>query len=417
MANISIRPEIVSSFFRVSSDNKVLMNEEYEIVSVQGKSLGFKYRKEKNGRFNINSDLEGHYDYEDADASDLIPDYILNDIKSVSTISELQNKYSSNPFYSLRYESISDRWSLEFFVPAIIKQTKSEPGYKKHDIIVKANPRFLFYYDGDQVTRVDGIVNIRNFTEGYLYDDAQHEFNNINDLVVNNYSTFSIREGVCMNTNAGLIISDTNDCTIDEPFIFYSGGYNLVPYFVAEKGTVKYEITNTVNGQGKYNASNNKELEYKIDIKNTGNAASSGNVITTYIPKEITVNEKRISDNGIYNKYEHSISWEIDYIDVGEVLSVSYEATAPEGMNGKELIGHSIINNEQVKEAFVSNNTIVTLDKVIEVVKNPETGTMVYIANTNIGMPLSFLLALLLLMFVVLMVLAKQKVKKFRKTQ
>jgi hypothetical protein len=220
--------------------------------------------------------------------------------------------------------------------------------------------------------------------------------------VINSLSDFILygnnsENMACMNTdNQGKIIMDGTKCT--KYGGYSSTEYKFVHYFVAQKGEVKFNIENTVNGLAKYNASKDKNLEYKIYVKNIGNASSGENKIITYIPKEVTVIEKDISNDGVFDKSKNTITWEIDRIDVDETLEFTYKAIAPNDVNGKELIGKSSITSTQVLETTYSNNTVVTLDKVIEVVKNPETGTMIYIANTNLGMPLSMFIILIIIL-------------------
>jgi len=215
----------------------------------------------------------------------------------------------------------------------------------------------------------------------------------------------------CINTNNDMIIMDSDECTVHDKY--GSGAYTLVPYFVEEKGTVKFEIENTVNGLAKYNASKDKSLEYIINVQNNGDIASTQNKIVTYVPSGVTVIKDSISDSGVYSESDGTITWMLDNIEVSEKVEFSYKATAPADAEGKELIGHSTVESGQVLNAVYSNNTVVTMDKIVEVINNPETGTMVYIAHTNIGLPLSYIMMFLVALCVVILFLAR----KLKKTQ
>ena len=403
---------ITLSFFKVSSDNKVLKNQKYELASIEGEGTGKYLELKEDGRYSIKDS-----NTENNDTSFVIP-ILPNAIKAVlSSINTREEALALGTTYGNFFRTSTyngDRISVNFYIPVRLKHINGEPGYKKNDIIFKAPVNVNYTYDNsNQITYKRMYFSIWNMDNGYIYGHEVTAGNSVTDLSTLSYTSFNREESACLYTNAGLIITDYARCTTSEPY--GSGVYYSVPYFVDEEGTVKFEIENTVNGLAKYNASKEKKLEYKINVKNVGNASCDSNVITTSVPKEVTVDEKAISDSGVYNKKDNTITWNVDLIEIDEALTFTYNATAPEGVNGKELVGNSSITCGQVAGAAQSNNTIVTLDKVVEVIKNPDTHTMVYIANTNIGMPLSFLLTLLLLLSVILLVIAK-KANKFKKT-
>ena len=144
-----------------------------------------------------------------------------------------------------------------------------------------------------------------------------------------------------------------------------------------------------------------RSLEYKILVKNIGNAPSSDNVITTNVPQKVIVEETSISDSGIYNKKDNTITWRVDRIDIEEEFIVSYNAIAIKESDEKELIGNSNVTSQQMSSKVYSNNTIVSLDKIVEIIYNPVTGSnMIYIPNTNIGMPVSILFMIIIILSV-----------------
>jgi uncharacterized repeat protein (TIGR01451 family) len=242
-----------------------------------------------------------------------------------------------------------------------------------------------------------------------IYDADTPEINSISDL--RSFTPESI-ESACMNTdNQGKIITDLSGCTKHKDY-YGSGSYYLVPYFVAKNGEVKFEIQNTVNNVVKYNASKEKGLKYKVSVTNTGNAASDNNIITAYLPKEITIIESTITDNGVYNRENHTITWTYEYMEEKEKHDFYYEATAPAETNGKELITNASVKSNQVLTDTYSNNTIVTLDKIVEIISNPKTGTTtVYIPNTNIGVPINILLLLIVALCVATIIVKSHKKK------
>ncbi len=396
---------IHSTFYKVNSDYKVLKNEEYELASVDGRTIGLAYEKKPDGRFILDS--QGLLAYENA--SYILPNFILEKIKSVETVDDLYSIFGSNDYYEIVH--YTGLYILSFEFPIVIKQTVAEPGYGMHDIIAQALGGVYYYADGNgnitsastwfiltlfnNVAEPDTVTNKK-----YIYDDVERSFNTESDFANFDFKEFGDDDWACMSTNAGIIITDEecgrNDLDYgSEPF--GSGSYSYLPYFVESRVPVTLTIDNKVNGNIKYNAYKDKALEYIITISNTGDYDSTGNIIVTHIPSGVTVDTNSISNSGIYDAEAETITWNVETLVAGASLEFSYKATAPSNTNGKELIGSSSIISDQVPEGVLSANTIVTLDRIIEVINNPETGTMVYIANTNIGMSLSTLVVVTIL--------------------
>ena len=142
--------------------------------------------------------------------------------------------------------------------------------------------------------------------------------------------------------------------------------------FVEEKGTVKLEIENTVNGALEFNAKDNRELEYKITVKNTGDATSGNNIIETTVADEVIVKEETISDAGNYDKVDKTITWRIDNLDSNEEYSVYYNATISSGVDkNKTYIGKSKVFSNQSDEVS-SKETKVFLNKSSEVINGKD---------------------------------------------
>ena len=92
-------------------------------------------------------------------------------------------------------------------------------------------------------------------------------------------------------------------------------------------------------------------------------------------------------------------------------MEFSYNAIVDKDIYGEELIGHSTVESDQTKIATYSNNTIVSLDKIVEIITNPNTGmTMVYVPNTNIGIPVSLFFMVLIAFFLTILVIIKNKI-------
>lgn len=394
-------------FFKIDSDFKVLRNQKYELVP---------YDTEKSTGIFLE---EGEYGQQvltnESISMDILPQYVKETINSIQTPDDyrvFKNSLGNN--FQLSERTYNNTTTIEgvFYVPVKLKQIKVSPGYKKKDLGVIFNINYYIKYNSTNT-----VLSRR------IYGSAIHQtyvdinqYNNINTVAeMQSLSYDSIDGGkACINTiDNRIIIDDYSQCTAFD--ILYSQNFTLVPYFQDEEGTITLEISNTVNDLTKYNASNNKKLEYKIYVKNTGNAPSSNNVLKTNVPDKVIVDEASISDAGVYNKQKNIITWNIERIDDEQQIVVSYKALAPDTVSGEELIGNSTVLSDQQTTESYSNNTIVTLDKIVEIIKNPNTGTsMIYIPNTNIGMPISILLAIVMLIGITILVVMKKTIKKLR---
>lgn len=412
MENYETDYMIYSLFFKVNSENKVLKDQKYEIVSAdKEKSTGLYTQVGEYGQYYIK---DGAYVGESISdfVVNVLPEFVKEALINVNTLDDVlafENYGSEN--VDIYNNTSSNYVSLSINVPVKFKQIESSPGYVKQDFYNVADVRVEFEYDdNNQIT--DRRIDFEIWLTPYMYEEDFVLAKDFSELYLyGNEEDYAEHGYACLNTNVDTIVMpDTNSCTARDRF--GSIGFSTVPYFVDQKGTVKFEITNTVNDLTKYNASKDKNLEYKINIKNTGDVASGDNVINSYVPVGIEVVEDSISNSGVYNKEKNTITWNVDYIEALEELVVSYKAVAPSESNNKEYIGYSDIVSAQLEKEIQSGNTIVTLDKVIEVVTNPDTDVnMIYIAHTNIGIPVSYLIIIVIVLCFVSVVLVK-KIKK-----
>ena len=332
----------------------------------------------------------------------LLPKTVRNDLEGITTINDVLNLPTKDSYY--RVHNSTNYTRLSFEVPIRVKQIKSIDGYKTNNIFYETY-FYIYYYKGNNNTITNRYMNI-DCLNNYLGVGQSKDIPTYTKL--SDISKFINNENneACMNlSDQGQIITDEDLCT--EHVVYGSATFRLIPYFINREGTVHFKITNTVNGMAKYNASKDNNLRYKIEVTNTGDVSSGNNVIVTYVPKGVIVNEKSISDNGVYNKKDHTITWNREHILANEKVEVSYKGTANKTAN-KELIGNSTIKSDQVPEAVQSTNTTVTLDRIIEIISNPETGTMVYIANTNIGLPLSVVITISILIPIITLLIVKK---------
>ena len=403
-------------FLKIGNDYKVLKNQKYELVPYDTeKSTGVFSEEGAYGQYFFNESKNNT-----SFSIDILPQYLKDEIDKIHTIEDYRSlaERLGNNFYLSSGSGGEHGLPLlsgRFNVPVKLKQVKGSPGYINHDLGIIFYVDFTISYDENTQEILYKDVYAAAWDQAYVDLDDFANVKTLDEMVSLTYNVYN-GERACINTNNDrIIIEDPSQCTV--PVNFGSGVFSLVPFFMDEEGTVKFEISNSVNGLAKYNASNNKNLEYEIIVKNTGTASSSQNVIITNVPKQVIVDENSISNSGTFNASNSTITWNIDYINSEEQILLYYRAIAPNDVNGEELIGNSNVLSAQVTTKTYSNNTIVTLDKMVEIIKNPKTGiTMIYIPNTNLGMPLSVFLMIIVIISITSIMFVK-KVKKKRLTQ
>ena len=410
MKDYEINENFLFSFFKVNENNEVLKDGIYELYSVDGEASGIVLEPNSYGRYVLNSSLDDYI--LEGDVSLLLPNVVKELISSINSSDDIVTleEYDFNHYINTYSGNIV--YNRNMNIPVILKQIKGDVGYKNQSITFEASLNIYFVFDKNtnEIIERYSYFGLNNLIDDFILGEVGPitSFEQLSEIEYT--SNINDNDGeACLNTEYGVIA--TTNCRVGESY--GSTTFYMVPYYVVEAGEVKFEVENLVNGMAKYNASKDKKLEYTVKVKNVGNAASGENVIKSYVPKEVEVIEGKISNGGVYNKNDHTITWNVDYIEIGEVLSVSYEAKAPEEAGGKELIGKSSIQSGQVLTEVYSTNTIVTLDRIVEIIDNPNTGTMVYIANTNIGVPISVLVMFVIALFAVIVVL----IKKMKKTQ
>ena len=134
---------------------------------------------------------------------------------------------------------------------------------------------------------------------------------------------------------------------------------------VLEKGNVDINIESFIDGEKNININEKKTLKYKTILKNNGNSPSYNNTVTSVIPKSITYVNDSVNNNGIFDKENNTITWNINYLDALSGVVLEYEIEASNVDN--EIIKTSF-KRDEVSEVN-SNNLFITLDKL----ENPKT--------------------------------------------
>lgn len=388
------------SIIKINSNNKVLYGSEYKFETYEGKEIPGKVHVNSSGAITYYFDSDFFSSYENTVS--LLPDMFKEELDLYQNYQDFRNSWIFEKFGFVSGTYVSNEYLI--YVPIKIIETKSPVGYKAMNMTTFLEFRIEYSNINEEKLNIE-VSHSKQIP--VFYNTIDFDVTDYNNYKYNLYRTYASSPYLLDRRCGEQIVAGPS--TFDENYCS-----DFAYFFENEEGVVKLEISNTVNNLTKFNASSNKNLEYKIYVKNIGDAPSGNNVITTNVPDKVKVDESSISDNGVYNMKKNNITWNIERIDDKQEVVVSYRAIAPTTVNGDELIGNSTVLSAQQTTESYSNNTIVTLDKIVEIIKNPNTGTsMIYIPNTNIGMPINTLFIILILISIIsIVVMSKIKDNK-----
>lgn len=396
------------TFLVVDHNYKALKGNQYELISIDGKNkTGLFTTEEEYGDYHFYKSTYNTENNQNEEIADALPDLIKEEIENIHTVSDLSffNQHT-DLFHKTEYAPYSQIF-YEFKIPFRFHQIRTANGTQKTDMIILGNCGLTYKYDqNNNITEKKLNINITDYNNQYIYyTNDIREINDVEEL--NDYIEQGIQKACANTDNQGKIITDPNHCT-KAVELNGSAFYDLVPYYIAEEGKATFTINNTVNGVAKYNASKERDLDYRITITNTSNIASGNNQITANVPKEIIINQNTISNNGHYNQTSSTIVWNIDHMEPEEVLELTFKATVPKDVKTTELISNSTINSDNTEMIIVSNNTIVTLDKTLEIFENPYTGNVI----TYLGLTFNAIVIVVVMISLITIFIQKRKANK-----
>jgi hypothetical protein len=356
------------SIIKINDSNKVLYGAEYKIETYYGKTIPGKLRTNSSGAsiYILDSDFFSSYE----NAISILPDSFKNELNGYTSYNDFIN---GSLYEKYHFESGNPTKEIDFYIPIKVMETKAPAGYKKLDMTSFLRFNVVYRSDGTLTAEISHSGGMPVF-----YNHINFDYTNLDHYKYNYVNSFN------NTTTSDLLKRKCGEEIISGPAEFndnYCSDYAY--YFVNDEGEVKLVIEDTVNGVKKYDATTDKKLVYKIEVTNTGNAGSGNNEIVTHVPDEVEVLANTISDGGIYSKDEHTITWNIDFIDEGETVDLEYQATAPGEVKGDQLVGYSEVGSDQVKTSIKSTDTIVLMTKSSESV-NPNTARDMMLSYTEV---------------------------------
>lgn len=173
-------------------------------------------------------------------------------------------------------------------------------------------------------------------------------------------------------------------------------------------GSSDLSINISVNDDKEITANAGEKLNYKVLVKNNGNIKSLDNKVTVLLPDGIEYVEGSASENGVYDKDKHTITWNMDNIDPDEAIELIFEAVAT-NKNVNYIVKASVINSD-MEDNIDSNEVSVTISKVNgdNISDNP---IAVFVDNTLKNSSLIIILVSSLLVIAGVVALVTQKIK------
>ena len=143
------------------------------------------------------------------------------------------------------------------------------------------------------------------------------------------------------------------------------------PVIVDKVGTYNVNVTSYVNGSEATNAIIHDTVRVKVKISNEGTVDSYNNVVMARIPDGVNYVEGSVTDSGVYNELEKTITWNIDRLDASSTKEFSYDVIIPNNatINGT-FVANATLNSDNATEAIVSNDSTIRVTDIV----NPKTG-------------------------------------------
>ena len=361
--NVRATIRIVGSIFKTNDHGDGLLGAKFRIHDLNN-TFSYYAEDENNGLYGLgysSTDITGELDSSTFTNKrvtlnsiiGMFPPKIQNDLNTF--LKTRSTNHLGSDYYYLNNNTIG------FAIPFFIEEETAPSGYIVGEKIVL--PIIVMgTLNGDNVELIlqtDDPYLYLKYNKNLDYNDfsryiMSHSFEN--DLVD------------CRNLNFHSNVLDNIDLDYD-PIILFN-----------EKGNVSLKINNYVNNLSKYTTTRGKTLNYRIEVVNSGSAASTNNVIVTNVPKELVYVKGSASDGGIYNKTNHTITWRINSIKANSTVSFRYFATVPkDAMTGIEFIGKSTISSQEIGE-IQSRETNVSL------LNNPETAAPIAVLVIIVSM-------------------------------
>lgn len=325
----------------------------------------------KNAEFNITS-LDNRYTFETTQSYNNTNDYY--ELKSLKIVNaeelyellpqEIKNLYSSinsyNDYINIKsqikysnydrcnewYDENNNKYSdssieINFQIPIKIVETKSPIGYIKDEFVAITDVTLFFNYK-NQNEAIDNKQIVITSTNNIFYQyDKTIDYN---QYIVNN-----------------------NLIELLQSYPSYEG------YIPNKKGNVELEIDNKIENAYNYETNSKKIVNYVIKVSNKGNAPSGDNIVTIVIPKDLKVKEETISDNGILDLENNTVSWSIDYLESNSEKNLSFDIIIPNKTIGEYSFFSSINHN---KTNINAPKTTLKINKEItdsKAINNPKT--------------------------------------------
>lgn len=251
--------------------------------------------------------------------------------------------------------------NLSIMIPIKLKEERSPIGYQKQDMVSFARATLLFNFNSNNQLISKNIaiefhpdMPLFPYDSSVSYMDYVTGYSTIADYLYDNYPLSSTGCDVLKEEKA---VSENMDSS--------SQGLCIgTPVVWDEVGDVSLSIDNTIEEKHDVTISKNRSTSTKVLLKNQGNASTGDTIIQTEIPKDVSVDSHTISDDGVYNKQDHTITWNLEYLDPYSEKEFTFHIV---GDKEGDYTFLSHVEDDQV-EGIVSSPSL-----YLHVVDNPKT--------------------------------------------
>ena len=222
----------------------------------------------------------------------------------------------------------------------VIKQINNYKNYEKINIVVPATVQVTYYFRDCDYKKTNKCFPDKNkIIDIVVSKDGYYDYNE--NIDYNEYLNREDKEGLIKKT------CKDNNC------------YFEIKDKIRE---LNINIKNSIKNMNTIITRRGKIQTFIIKVINADQKESRNNIITTYLNKDITVIPNSISDYGVLDKKNNTITWNMSLIDDNSSFELFYDAFVNRGAKTDKIYDtHTVLKSNTIKNHITSNTTNIIL--------------------------------------------------------
>ena len=293
-------------------------------------------------------------------------------IETITRGGETEGDGTENELPNVDYISLTAQNFL------VLEETKAPIGMERNKFIMPLEVTFYMTMNDQGALTVES--TIYTIKPGLIKYNSSVNFKDLHaafDYIVNNSDSIrnEIKTGCDETYN---YVNTFIPGLLAAVFNTYAGeGNNTAcshnPVIIDKAGTYDVSVTSYVNDNSTIDALKQDVVRLKVKLTNNGTVDSYNNVIVSHIPEGLSYVEDSVSDSGVFDEIEQTVTWNIDRLDASSSKEFTYDVKVPNNVKvNSSIIANASLNSDNVPTAIVSNNSTIKVKDFV----NPKTGDL-----------------------------------------